>query len=189
MSDGGGEMDWGELAKPVVSFFSGFGIRWIYDKYIVSPKGVKKDIKRCSQIRTLVKESFKWNLELLERMQGMMENEKVIPTFNVDIPILESTAGLIQFEVLDDVEAYKMIDRGRYELSHVVRKVNWMADMYMQRPRQFPLPDTTSLRATDEVYYELVRSTLTLIKSCQGDCRKAIAELERLEIPESPRTH
>ncbi len=164
--------------------------RWGYEKLITERKVREKDRKRKQQIRLLLRESFAWNLELLEKMDHMMSNknekERQVPTFNIDIPILESTAGLIQLEVLDDVEAYKVIDRARFELSHVERKVNWVSNMYMNRPRSLPSPESKSLDARDEVFFQLVRSTLLLIRSCEGDCRRAIAELDRLETSASP---
>src|SRR5271166_2829832 len=116
-------------------------------------------------------------------MTGKIEGGKQqLPTFNVDLPILESTAGLIQLEVLDDIHVYKLVDTARYELTHVARKIDWLADMGIKRPRELPGPTTShSMDAAENVFNQLARSTLTLVQNCQGDCRKAIEGLDRLE--------
>jgi len=162
--------------------------RWGYEKLVTERKTKVKERKRKVQIRHLLRESFRWNLELLKSMEAMMTGktltERQIPTFNVDIPILESTAGLIQLEVLDDVNAYKIVDHARYELTHVSRKVNWLINMFIKQPRNLDDLVTTSLDAKDQLFFGLVRSTILLIQSCQEDCRKAIDELDRLEMAE-----
>jgi hypothetical protein len=180
-------MDWSEVAKPVATFFVGFGTRWGYDRLIVSPRGQQKERERKRMIRTLLKENFERNLSLLQEIERDMTGRTIdgvrkVPTYNVDLPILESTAGLIQFEVLEDLKVYTVIDKARYELTHVARKINWLADMNFKRPKDLPGPDTLhSSNTADNTFYDLARSTLNLVQTCQAACTNAIKALDRYE--------
>ncbi len=165
--------------------------RWGYEKLVVERKSKAKDRKRKSQMRTLLRESFERNRKLLEsiedHMTGKMEGGPQLPSFNVDLPILESTAGLIQLEVVDDLNTYKSIDTARYELTHFARRIDWLADMWIKKPRLLPGPGTGQSQVYEEnVFNSLALSTLRLVHNCQVDCRNAIEALDRLEATAIP---
>jgi hypothetical protein len=180
-------MDWGDIAKLVSTYVGGFGTRWGYDRFIVSPKDKKKERERKQQLRALLKDNFERNLSLLQEIERDMKGDtidgtKQVHTYNADLPILESTSGLMQFDVLEDVNVYKPVDNARCELTHLARKINWLADMNLKRPRDLPGPTTPlSINAAENVFYDLARSTLSLVQTCQAACRNAIKALDRYE--------
>jgi len=53
-----------------------------------------------------------------------VNSPQTIPTFNVDLTVLDATAG-VKYEVLD-IGLCRGIDQLRYELSHLARKVDTM---------------------------------------------------------------
>lgn len=178
-------MDWADLARHASTFGVGFGTRWGYDKFIVSPKGKKKERERHQQIRALLQQNLERNLAILKEMEQDLRGQNVgavrkVPTFNVDLAILESTAGLVQLEVLGEVKIYSLVDTARYQLAHVYRMVTALVDMYFRRPRELPGVGTPkSDVAADNVFYDLARTTLALVQNCQSACQKAIAGLDK----------
>ena len=178
----GGAVLVGAILARVIPAFLG---RWSYEKLVTEKKSKDKERRKHAQIRGLLRESLAWNLVLLEKMEGQMtgreEGGRQAPTFNVDLAILESAAGLPLLETLDDTNTYSIVDRARYELTHVSRRINWLADMAMKRPGGLPEPSRQAIHASDRVFFELVHSTVALVHNCQGDCRNAIEALNRLD--------
>jgi hypothetical protein len=176
----------------VVSFIAGVFItravlplagRWGYEKFVTERKSKEKDRKRKSQIRLLLENNLTRNLALLADIERDMQGKTIdgirrVPTYNVDLPLLESTAGLTLLEVVDDIKTYNLIDNSRFELMNLSHKITWLADMYFKRPRDLPGPTTPlSSVAADNVYYDLARSTLRHVQDCQAACLKAIEAL------------
>jgi hypothetical protein len=158
--------------------------RWGYEKFVTERKSKQKDRKRRSQIRILLINSLERNLALLADMERDMQGKTIdkikrVPTYNVDLPLLESTAGLTLLDVIDDMKTYNLIDKARFELVNLSHKITWLADMYFRRPKELPGPTAPpSSTAADNVYYDVARSTLRHVQDCQAECRKAIDALK-----------
>jgi hypothetical protein len=186
-------MEWGDFGKSTMSFIVGFGTRWGCDRFVVSPKGKEKERERQQNLRTLLKENFEKNVAILEEIERDLTGRgrsgaRKVPTYNVDLPILESTAGLVQFELFKSVSIYNIVNKTRYDLNTVSRSLNWLAEMYFRRPRELPAPTTPHSSVTeDNVFYDLARSPLTSVQNCQAACRDAIKALERYEKDNPPK--
>ena len=180
------------FVKKIIALIAGaFAIRivlptiqkLIYDRYITDRTAKKKENKKKSQIQSLLLSNLKNNILLLisieDHLTGKKTGGRQLPTFNIDIKILESMAGLNMIDFLGEIETYEKIDKARYELSHVGRKVDWLAEMWLKNPMIIPSEsDSPSHSYKENVFYGLVISTLKLVRTCIEDCLKAIEALE-----------
>ncbi len=84
------------------------------------------DRDRRSQLLSALRQTVDHNSYLIDQIEGWL-NKDGFPFFNVDLPLLESTASL-KYELLD-ISLCRQIDQLRYELAHLGRKVNLLLEL------------------------------------------------------------
>lgn len=90
--------------------------------------GKRVDAKRRGQLWSAIKDSVDKNAYLVGQIEEWVGQPDGILFFNVDLPLLESTASL-KYEVLDDIELCREIDHLHYELVHLSRKVDILLEL------------------------------------------------------------
>jgi hypothetical protein len=94
-------------------------------------------------------------------------------SLQVDLALLQSTAGLTQYDVLGDVAAYEAVDKARFQLSHVARIMDMLCELSVKSPK-------------GNMHTAIAHNALIQIQKGKQDCQKAIAELEKLDPPRQP---
>jgi hypothetical protein len=122
---------WQQVAALVVGIPIGFGVSMgvnhYWQKWSVEPR---ENAARRQRQRTLIRvltDNLHRNKGLVERVIEELE-KSVIPTFNVDLTLLDSTAQL-KFEVLENLELCQALDELRYELDHTHRQIDIWIDV------------------------------------------------------------
>lgn len=78
--------------------------------------------ERRRQLLVLLGEALEKNRGLVEQMQREVKPDRVI-FYNVDITVFDATASL-KFELISNPDLNTLLERIRYELQHLHRKVN-----------------------------------------------------------------
>jgi hypothetical protein len=103
----------GTFLGALLGVFSGLAVNHAWSK--------QADHARRTQLKAVLRSAVDHNADLLVMIETVM-GKGGFPTFNVDLPLLESTASL-KYELLD-ADLCREIDRLRYELTHLARKVD-----------------------------------------------------------------
>ncbi|WP_417383971.1 hypothetical protein [Gimesia sp.] len=92
---------------------------------LVASRLMKKedDDLKSNQLREGLKAAIKHNNDLLANLSEWVSNPGATPFFNLDLAILNSTSS-IKYEYLEDFSLCEEIDKLRYELTHLTRKVD-----------------------------------------------------------------
>ena len=112
-----------EFVNDILGIFLGALLGIPAGIWLNSIKKNRADKTRKEQLKSAIKESVKKNVGLLKQIEEWITNPGGTPFFNVDLPLLESTANL-KYEILHDINLCREIDHFRYELTHLSRKID-----------------------------------------------------------------
>lgn len=109
----------GEVLLVVLACFVSFILGLVADRIMQkNSEGEKR-----KQLRTGLKTVINHNDELMGGLSTWVQDPGTTPHFNVDIALLDATSA-IKYELLSDVSLCKDVDKLRYELTHLSRKVD-----------------------------------------------------------------
>jgi len=110
----------GTFLGALLGILGGLAINFLWSHHV--------DKTRRQQLRAAIKNAVESNAKLVEQMADWIAEPGCTPFFNVDLPLLESTAAL-KYEVLGDIGLCREIDHLRFELVHLSRKVDLLLDL------------------------------------------------------------
>jgi len=124
---------------------------------------------RREHLLRLLRDTFDRNRGIISRLEKSVSSKESV-TFNVDLTQLESTASL-KYELIDDLDLNRRLDRARYALSHLSRAVELHAgvlfDPARMRSTLGPLPDMVTKE---------VREALSITRKAINEAVEAIDE-------------
>jgi hypothetical protein len=156
----------GTFLGALLGVFSGLAVNHAWNR--------RTEKSRRGQMKVVLRRAIDHNSYLLGIIDDLTQKGRA-PTFNVDLPLLESTAAL-KYELLD-VALCQKIDHLRFELSHLARKVDALLE----------LQGNATARATNldgqSLYSVLHQGLIETIRVHIGPIKTTIAELQSLLPP------
>jgi len=141
------------------------------------------DKTRRDQLRAAIKNAVESNAYVVGQITDWIEKPGGTPFFNVDLPLLESTAAL-KYEVLGDIELCREIDHLRFELVHLSRKVDLLLDLEFNPSARLAIDDPKgsmynilrpSLVASLKAHIETIKGVIATVGT-KLECAKTVPD-------------
>lgn len=168
---------WQQIVAVILGIPAGlvvaYGGNWLWQSVFVKPQEVADKRTRVVKMLQAQHSAIDRNLWLLGRLEEEIAAHRV-PTFNVDLSVLEATAAK-KYDILDDWDLCQHIDLVRYELAHLSRKVDVLLSL---------VPNNSA--HADILRAGFAGSVTNHILSIRTHCEKAANELaKQLCVPTS----
>jgi hypothetical protein len=128
------------------------------------------DRARRTQLRSVLKRAVDQNDYLADEIEEWL-GKGGVPYFNVDLPLLESTASL-KYELLD-AGLCQEIDHLRYELGHLARKVDLLLGLEFNPSARFAISSPAG-----SIYNELRPKLVESIRAHLQPIQKTLDQLK-----------
>lgn len=126
-----GQEFWRGVVMIAIGIPTGFGVRfgatWLWDVCFAKPEKERERLEKKRKLREALKETLDRNIYLVDQIRTHIGNN-TLPTFNVDLTVLDSTASL-KYDILGDFDTCRIVDLARFELAHVARKLDILLSM------------------------------------------------------------